>query len=236
MPGRYWTPLHVSEGHRHRGVDVNMLHYAIREAPEPVCELRTCIREDFVPAAGFLEPERFEERFRSWGAHLALGTFDSIRFAPLVHELAQSGIRLVGYHDRAVDPERDRRLVALQHTGEEDALALEPAADQSDDVVTLATGGTNYVMRRVSATPPSAIQLGDASAPKPSQGSTGPALAFGTHGSLTQEGAEPSVDAPIPWPHRRLPDHTETRSRNPSARTTLRTVANCGFPSSDSAI
>jgi hypothetical protein len=29
----------------------------------------TCIREDFVPIAGFRH-ERFDARFRSWGAHL----------------------------------------------------------------------------------------------------------------------------------------------------------------------
>lgn len=135
-PGRYWTLLHVREGHRHQGVDVGMLHHAIREAPAPVRELWTCIREDFVPAAGFLEPERFEERFRSWGAHLDLGTFDPTRFAPLLHELARSGIRLVGSHDLAGDPERDRRLVDLQRLLEDDALAFESVIPWRHDDVT----------------------------------------------------------------------------------------------------
>lgn len=135
-PGRYWTLLHVRDDHRHQGVDVRMLHHAIREAPESVRELWTCIREDFVPAAGFLEPERFEERFRSWGAHLDLGTFDPTRFAPLVQELERDGIRLVGYHDLAGDPDRDRRLLHLQRELEEDALALEPVIPRRHDDVT----------------------------------------------------------------------------------------------------
>ena len=135
-PGRFWTLLHVREDHRHQGVDVRMLHHAIREAPEPVHELWTCIREDFVPAAGFLEPERFEERFRSWGAHLDLGTFDPTRFAPLVDELERDGIRLVSYHDLAGEPEPDRRLLHLQRELEEDALALEPVIPRRHDDVT----------------------------------------------------------------------------------------------------
>jgi mycothiol synthase len=135
-PGRYWTLLHVRDDHRHQGVDVHMLHHAIREAPAPVRELWTCIREDFVPAAGFLEPERFEERFRSWGAHLDLGTFDPTRFAPLVQELERDGIRLVGYHDLAGDPERDRRLLDLQRKLEDDALAFEPVIPRRHDDVT----------------------------------------------------------------------------------------------------
>lgn len=135
-PGRYWTLLHVREDHRHQGVDVQMLHHAIGEAPEPVRELWTCIREDFVPAAGFLEPERFEERGRSWGAHLDLSHFDPTRFAPLLHGLAQAGIRLLGYHDLAGDPDRDRRLLDLQRELEEDALALEPVIPRRHDDVT----------------------------------------------------------------------------------------------------
>jgi GNAT superfamily N-acetyltransferase len=135
-PGRYWTLLCVREDHRHQGVDVRMLHHAVREAPEPVREVWTCIREDFVPAAGFLDPEGFVERFRSWGAHLDLSSFDPTRFDPLVPELERDGIRLAAYHDLAGDPDRDRRLVDLQRELEEDALAFEPVIPRRHDDVT----------------------------------------------------------------------------------------------------
>ncbi len=135
-PGRYWTLLCVREDHRHQGLDVRMLHHAIRDAPEPVREVWTCIREDFVPAAGFLEPEGFIEQFRSWGAHLDLSAFDPARFEPLVSKLERDGIRLVRYHDVAGDPERDRRLVELQRELEEDALAFEPIIPRTHDDVT----------------------------------------------------------------------------------------------------
>lgn len=136
QPGRTWTLLCVREDHRHRGVDVRLLHHALQEATVPVQEVWTCIREDFVPAAGFLEPEGFEEQFRSWGAHLELSAFDPTQFEPLVRELERDGIRLVGYHDLADDPERDRRLVDLQRELEEDALAFEPIIPRTHDDVT----------------------------------------------------------------------------------------------------
>ena len=137
-PGRHWTLLCVREDHRHRGVDVRVLHHALQEAAVPVREVWTCIREDFVPDAGFLEPEGFEEQFRSWGAHLDLSTFDPTRFEALVRQLERDGVRLVGYHDLAAEPERDRRLVALQRELEEDVFAFEPIVPRTHDDVTSA--------------------------------------------------------------------------------------------------
>ena len=135
-PGRTWTLLCVREDHRHQGVDVRVLHHALQEATVPVREVWTCIREDFVPAAGFLEPEGFLEQFRSWGAHLDLGTFDPARFEPLARKLDRDGVRLVGYHDLAGDPDRHQRLVDLQREVEEDVLAFEPVIPRRHDDVT----------------------------------------------------------------------------------------------------
>lgn len=104
----------------------------------PVEEVWTCIREDFVPAAGFLQPEGFEEQFRSWGAHLDLKTFDPTRFESRVRELERDDIRLVEYRDLAADPDRDLRLVALQRELEEDAFAFEPIIPRTHDDVTSA--------------------------------------------------------------------------------------------------
>ncbi len=137
-PGRTWTLLCVRDDHRHQGFDVRMLHHAIREAPEPVREVWTCIREDFVPAAGFLESEGFIEQFRSWGAHLDLSAFDPAHFEPLVSKLEHGGIRHAAYHDLAGDPDRDRRLVDLQCELEEDVLAFEPVVPRRHADVTSA--------------------------------------------------------------------------------------------------
>lgn len=135
-PGRYWTLLCVREDHRRQGFDVHLLHRAVREAPGPVREVWTCIREDFVPAAGFLEPEGFEEQFRSWGAHLDLSVFDPARLDPLVLELERDGIRLAAYDDLAGDPDRDHRLVDLQRSLEKDVLAFEPVVPRRPADVT----------------------------------------------------------------------------------------------------
>jgi GNAT superfamily N-acetyltransferase len=129
QPGRYWLGLFVRHDHRGKGIDLAMLRHAelelIASGREP-CEFASCIRQDFVEAAGYLAPERFEETFRSWGAHLDLGSFDACRFEPSIERLRRSGVRLASYRDLAADPERDRRLVALQRELERDVLAFEP--------------------------------------------------------------------------------------------------------------
>jgi GNAT superfamily N-acetyltransferase len=129
QPGRYWLGLFVRPDHRGQGVDLAMLRRAEREviaSSDDPREFASCIRQDFIEAAGYLEPERFEERFRSWGAHLDLGSFDACRFEPSIERLRRSGVRLASYRDLAADPERDRRLVALQRELERDVLAFEP--------------------------------------------------------------------------------------------------------------
>lgn len=124
--GRCWARIHVQEDYRHRGVDASLLRQALEETSESVREVWTCIREDFVPAAGFLEVEGFEERFRSWGSHLDLAAFEPSRFSSLTQALERQGVRLVGYRDLARDPHRDRRLLKLQRALEQDVLAHEP--------------------------------------------------------------------------------------------------------------
>lgn len=63
VAGRYWTLIHVREDHRGEGIDSRILEHAISEAPAPAREVRTCIREDFAAAAGFIGTEGFEEQF-----------------------------------------------------------------------------------------------------------------------------------------------------------------------------
>ena len=134
--GRSWARIHVHEHYRHQGVDVRLLHRAVQENSERVWEVWTCIREDSVSAAGFREQEEFEERFRSWGSHLHVASFEPSRFAPLAQELERQGIRLVEYHELADDPSRDHRLLELQRELEKDVLVLEPIIPRRHSDVT----------------------------------------------------------------------------------------------------
>ena len=187
-PGRYWTLLCVRADHRHQRVDVRMLHHAVQEAPKPVREVRTCIREDFVPAAGFLQPERFEEQFRSWGAHLVLSTFDPARFAPLVEALGREGIRLAGVQDLADDPDRDQRLVALQRELEGDVVAFEPVVPRRhEDVTSAATllGATSVAVAPDGRYVGLASLVGDAGGKHLGCGFTGVARPYRNRGIAT---------------------------------------------------
>ncbi len=129
-PGRLWVILHVRADRRHQGLDVRLLRTALDELGGGVTEAWTCIREDLVPAAGFLESAGFAEHFRSWGAHLDPQSFDAARFAPLVQQLEATGIRLLGAAELAGDHDRDARLITLQRAVEEDAVAFEPIIPQ----------------------------------------------------------------------------------------------------------
>ena len=105
-----------------------------------------------------------------------------------VGELAQGGPRVP---IRAAATPAGR----LEGSFESGGSAFPFTADLNGDVLTLATGGASYVTRRVAAATPPANPLGGGGATPPTpQGGTGPALAVGPHGGLTQDGAEAFVD------------------------------------------
>ncbi len=83
-----------------------------------------------------MQPDGFQEVFRSWGAHLDPRTFDPARFEPLTASLARAGILIVRYPDLRPAPDRDTRLLALQHEIERDVLAFPPIVPAHHDDVT----------------------------------------------------------------------------------------------------
>lgn len=136
VPGQYWIMLHTRGDHRHRGIDTQILRHALEQTTDEVAEVWTVIREDFVPMAGFLEAEGFEEQYRSWGSHLDLATFDSSRFDDLIANLKHEGIRIISYRELEPNVDRDHKLIALQRELEEDAFYFEPVIPKRHDEVT----------------------------------------------------------------------------------------------------
>ena len=121
-----WVNIAVRADVRGQAIDTELLKHALRMDVGDVREVRSCIRADFIAAAGFLREGGFHELYRSWGAHLELARFDPAAFEPVRTRLEQSGVRFVGYLDLAPDARLEARVVAFQRSLEEDAVSFEP--------------------------------------------------------------------------------------------------------------
>lgn len=151
-----WLNIAVRADLRDQGIDTELLQHALRMDVGGVREVRSCIRADFMAAAGFLTEDRFEELYRSWGAHLDLTRFDPSAFEPVRTRLEGSGVRFVRYLDLAPDARLEERVVAFQRSLEEDAVYFEPVIPKlwgdlrSDGVLleswTLAFAGENELI------------------------------------------------------------------------------------------
>lgn len=126
-PGKYWAWFFVRDDYRNRGVDTALWDEALSLLSDtnPV-SLWTCVREDFVPAAGYLRERSYREQFRSWGANLDLAKFDPDRFQYYRDALPKRGIHLRSFDELATDPRRDEKIAALQAELEEEAPYCEP--------------------------------------------------------------------------------------------------------------
>lgn len=124
-PGRLWVTIALLPGWRGRGLDSRMLQHGIAGLKADINELATCIREDHLPHMSFLDEFGFEERFRSWGAHLDLETFDPTPFEEEIEELQAAGFSFVPYEDLESE-ENERRLLELKRELERDVLSFDP--------------------------------------------------------------------------------------------------------------
>lgn len=125
QPGRLWVTTSLVPKWRGRSLDSQMLQYAITELGPEIGELATCLREDHLQHADFLDEFGFEERFRSWGAQLDLKMFDPTRFDADIERLQQSGIRLIAYTELRSD-KNDRKLIDLKRDLDRDVLSFDP--------------------------------------------------------------------------------------------------------------
>lgn len=126
-PGKFWGWFFVRPDYCNEGVDTALWDEALSllSGRHPR-SLWTCIREDFVPAAGYLEERSYQEQFRSWGANLDLERFNPDRFERYTAAFNSRGIQLRTYHQLGGDSRRDEKLLALQAEIEEEAPHFEP--------------------------------------------------------------------------------------------------------------
>ena len=132
-PSRRWVYLYCHPNHRGKGHDRQLLVRALELDPERVTEVATTIRADFVGMTSFLEPEGFEELYRTWGSHLDLARFEARVFEPLIAAIESQGIRLAAYGSLPQSPELVARIVGFQRKTEKDAVAFEPVIPRKQD-------------------------------------------------------------------------------------------------------
>lgn len=142
QPGRLWVTTSLVPEWHGRSLDSQMLQHAITELGPEIVELATCLREDHLQHADFLEEFGFEERFRSWGAHLNLNTFDPTRFDADIERLQQSGIRFIPYEKLQSD-ENDRKLLDLKRNLDRDVLSFDPIVPSGRSDILL---GDEYIL------------------------------------------------------------------------------------------
>ena len=126
-PGKFWGWFFVRHDFQGEGIDTALWDEALvlLNDRDPT-SLWTCVREDFVPSAGYLRERSYQEQFRSWGANLDLGEFEPGRFEQYSEGLRERGIELRTLDDLASHSLRDDKLMALQSELEEDVPYFEP--------------------------------------------------------------------------------------------------------------
>lgn len=135
-PLRFWVSIAVHPATAPDGADSEVLDFLLDTVDAPVREVWTCIREDHARHVTFLDRRGFVERFRSWGAHLDLRSFDARRWTESFDRVSAEGIRLVPYPELHADVDRDQKLSVLQDALEHDVEHFDPIVPRREsDIV-----------------------------------------------------------------------------------------------------
>lgn len=127
-PDAFWIDVCVSPPHQKQGIG-SILYTTLLDAlsPRRPVTLRVQIREDDLASIRFAEKRRFQEFGRRWESSLDVTTFDEKQFPDYGRRLRAQGIKIVSFTDLATDPERERKLYALQTELDQDVPMLVPA-------------------------------------------------------------------------------------------------------------
>ena len=88
--------------------------------------LRAGTREDMTLGVRFLERRGFREDMRAWESRLDVAAFDAAPYDGLEAQVRAQGIEIKTLQELAADPERDRKLYALQLELQKDVPHPEP--------------------------------------------------------------------------------------------------------------
>ena len=126
-PHKFFLQLFVHPTYQNQGIG-SKLYTHILEALQPFepVQIRTQIREDQPQSVRFLQQRGFREEQRKWESRLDLTTFDLGPYLGVEQRLSEQGTVLKTLEELAIDPERDRKLYALDWQIRQDVPAPEP--------------------------------------------------------------------------------------------------------------
>jgi len=127
-PQRFYWEVDVLPGYRRRGFGNAMYEHLMNElaAYNPI-ELLVAASSDCPDGIRFVEKRGYTEAIRYQGASLDTAHFDPIPFAGLLEGLQAEGIVIQSLAELAADPERDRKLYALEGQLQAEAPMIDAA-------------------------------------------------------------------------------------------------------------
>jgi GNAT superfamily N-acetyltransferase len=131
-PRKFNFNVLVLEEHRGRGIGARLydhLHAALE--PSQPLKLKTQAREDYSGALRFLQRRGYLEEMREWESRLDVPAFDPAPFAGAEERVRAEGIEIRTLKDLESDPDRDRKLYALNWVLEQDVPHTDPLTQPS---------------------------------------------------------------------------------------------------------
>lgn len=127
IPHHFWINVRVRPEYRQQGIGAQLYDALLAElAPHQPQVLKVNLAEDKPADLRFATQRSFVEYARRFDAILDLSTVATDAYTPLFEKLAQSNIAIRSFAALAADPERNRRVHALQMQLERDVPVVEP--------------------------------------------------------------------------------------------------------------
>lgn len=120
-PHTFWVEADVLPSHRRQGIG-GALYERVLAGLEPHAPriLRAETRDDWADGIRFMASRGFVEEMREWESRLNVAAFDPAPFAGAEERVRARGIEIKAVSELAGDPDRDRKLHALEWTLEQD--------------------------------------------------------------------------------------------------------------------
>jgi len=126
-PHKFWMGINVHPDYQRQGIGSTLYnHLLVGLAPHQPQSLRSSLREDQIAGIHFLEARGFRNVWHSWESRLDVQGFDPTPYAGLEEQLRTQGIEIKTLEELEGDPQRNRKMHALDSELALDIPTLDP--------------------------------------------------------------------------------------------------------------